>query len=168
MAYAASTDLTARYDANMVADLASDDGTPVADLAADAKVQAALDDASGQIDAAVTVARVYSTTNLAALTGNSLALLKRITCDLAMYYLMARRPEKYGKNLSEFYEKADAYLESLRKGNRVFAVEANLDAGLPTIDGPGASDYQRLNLLPDRTKNFYPARGSRLPIGRQG
>lgn len=169
MAYATAADLTARYDSRMVADLASDSGNPVGNVSTDTNVQASLDDASGMVDSAVTVARVYLLTDLTALTGTDQSLLKRITCDLAIYYLMSRRPEKLGSSeLKEQFEKADVFLEMLRKGARVFAVEGNLDAGLPTVDGPRASTYERLNLIPDRTRNFFPARGSRLPRGRQG
>jgi phage gp36-like protein len=167
LAYASSADMTARYDENVLKDLSSDDGTPAAQLATATAMTAALDDASGQIEAAVLVAQMYQVSDLTALTGNSLALLKQITCDIAMYRMLKRRPEKYGKELVEAKKYCDEYLEMLRQGKRVFNVAANIAAGLPTVDGPSARVYERLNLLPDRTRNYYPARGSRLPIGRQ-
>ncbi len=40
------------------------------------------------------------------------------------------------------------------------------DGTLPTVDGPTVSTYDRLRLIPDRTHNFYPNRGQRLPEGR--
>jgi len=91
MAYATPTDLSARFDEAIIKDLASDTGDPVDNITTDTKVLAALDDASGRIESACTVSRLYSPDDLAGLTGNTLALLKRITCELAMAYLMGRR-----------------------------------------------------------------------------
>jgi len=170
MAYATATDLTARFDWRIIADLVSDDGSQVSEgsLASDDKVDAALDDASGRIESALTVARIYSTTDLAALTGNSLAMLKRITCELAMTFLIGRRQEKFlDPSLAAVEEKAEQYLDRLRKGERLFGGQDEAQgAGLPTIDGPTVTTYETLNLLPERTRNFYPHRSSRLPLGR--
>ncbi len=170
MAYASASDLTARYDTRIIQDLASDTGTAVSSgaLATDAKVAAALDDASGRIDSALTVARIYSTDDLDDLTGNSLALLKRITCELAMAFLISRRQEKLlDGSVAEVEQKSEDYLDRLRKGERLFGeAESAKDAGLPSVDGPTAVQYNELNLLPDRTRNFYPSRASRLPLGR--
>jgi len=167
VAYATATDLAARYDENTIKDLASDTGEPVDDITTDPKVLAALDDASGRVESAITVARIYSAADLAGLTGNTLALLKRITCELAMVFLIQRRPEKYADEaLERMKAGAEDFLDRLRKGERLFAVEAARDAGLPEIDGPSAITYNRLNMIPDRTRNFYPSRKSRLPLGR--
>lgn len=169
-AYASSSDLSARFDETIIKDLASDSGEPVVDISSDAKVSAALDDSSGRIDAAVLVAGIYAVTDLTALTGNSLALLKRLTCELAMCDLMRRRqdPEVYEK-LAFMKKDVEDYLDRLRKGERLFgAVDDAIGAGKPTIDGPTATDYQRLNIITVRTRNFYPGIASRLPIGRQG
>jgi len=167
MAYAASTDLVARYDERTIQDLASDTGTPVDDLGNDAKVSAALDDASGRIDAALTVANLYAESDLTDLTGNSLALLKRITCELALIYLIERRPEKYcGSDLKDRKKEAEEFLDRLRKGERLFGIDALKEAGLPTVDGPTAVDYKELNLITSRTRNYYPNVKQRLPIGR--
>jgi len=169
MPHATASDLTARYDVRTIRDLASDTGTAVAAdaLAADPTVAAALLDASGRMDAAVLVGRMYTAAQLAALTGNSLALRRRICCDLAMGYLIARRPEKYGaESLKAVQQAGEEYLERLRKGERIFEVAAVQDAQLPEIDGPTTTQYSTLNLLPDRTRNFYPSRASRLPTDR--
>ena len=170
MAYASSADLTARFDSQIIRDLASDSGTQVeeGDLATDVKVQAALDDASGRVEAALTVARIYSTDDLDALTGNSLAMLKRIVCELAMAFLIGRRQEKMlDEGLQRVEQKSEEYLDRLRKGERLFgANEEAQDAGLPTVGGMTAVEYNNLNLIPDRTHNYYPRRAGRLPLGR--
>lgn len=169
MAYADSDDLIARYDEQTLKDLASDTGDPVADISTDTAVTAALNDASGRVQSAVSVSRLYSATELAALTGSSLALLKRITCELAMVFMLERRPEKYGDEYTRrLRQSSEDYLERLRKGERLFDVEVAKDAGLPSIDGPTTVDARNLNLITTRTQNFYPSKASRLPLGRGG
>lgn len=159
MPYAASTDMTDRFDERPLADLVSDSGEPVADLSSDRKLQAALDDASGRIDAAVTVAQHYTPTQLASLTGTDLAMLKRLTCELAMLFLMARRQDTWFSDRYERLElRCEAQLDRLRKGERLFGLEVNREAGLPTIDGPTTTQYDNLHLLRGRVNNFYPQR----------
>lgn len=167
MSYADSADLTKRYDSRTLADLASDTGTPEGDLSTSDRVSTALEDASGRIDAAVMQGRMYEADDLAGLTGNSLALLKRIACELAVAYLMSCRPERFGaEEIAAAGKAAEDYLERLRKGERLFVVEKVQDAQLPTIDGPTAVDYNRLNMIPERCHGYYPRRSTRLPIGR--
>lgn len=167
-AYATSADLIKRFDTNVIGDLASDTGTPIASSAfsTDDNITAALADATGEINSAVMVADLYTAAELAAVTGEDLEFLKRLTCDLAMGYLMGRRPEKYGEQAVKLVEVARAHLELIRSGKRLFNIQAKKDAGQPSIDGPTAVDYDNLNLIPDRTRNFYPARATRLPLGR--
>lgn len=167
MAYADSDDLIARYDERTVSQLASDDGDPVETLSSDAKITAALSDASGEINSAVMVSDNYTAAELAALTGDDLEFLKRITCDLAMGFLMARRPEKYADDAIEnITGRACKALEMLRTGKRIFNIQSSKDAGVPDVDGPSLATYDRLNMIPDRVNNYYPGRGTRLPIGR--
>jgi len=167
MAYANPSDLVARYDERVLKDLASDTGEPGDVAIGNPRVAAALDAASGYVDAAVQVGGIYTPEDLAALTGNSLALLVDLTCELAMVRLMSARLEKYGHEQVEAVRKrCEEYLDRLRNGERLFGLDDQRDAGLPTIDGPRAVDYQRLNLLPDRMRRYYPQRGGRLPLGR--
>jgi len=165
--YATPSDLADRFDARTLRDLASDTGEEVADITSDPHALVALADASGRMDAAVLVGGLYTTTQLGELTGNSLALLKRLVCDLAMCYMMSRRPERYGSEaLAAMHKASEEYLEMLRKGQRLFDVDEAVAAGRPTVDGPVVTTYERLNMIPDRTRNFYIHRGRRLPIGR--
>lgn len=167
-AYADSDDLGNHFDATVLADLASDTGTPVADLSTDTRIAAALDAASGRVESALMVGGQYTAADLSALTGNSQALLKELVCTLAMQILLRRRP---GSRHDELYkpaiEETNEFLDRLRKGERVFGGSAeHVEAGQPSIDGPSTTTYERLNLIPDRTKHYYPNRGGRLPIGR--
>lgn len=161
MAYAAASDLIARYDARTLGDLVSDTGTRVASgsLAADPNIVAALDDASGEIEAALLMGERYSVADLAALTGNSLALLKRICCDCAMALIYGRRPEEQWADRRAAAEQVKAiHLERLANGERVFNVEGIPEAGNPTIGGPSAIAVRRLNMIVDRTQHYYPGR----------
>ena len=166
MSYAAPADLLARFDPRDVGDLCGDDGVQVSriDLLTDPNLQACLDDASGAIDAALLAGGRYSTSDLAALTGNSLALLRRICCELALSYLWARRPLYRAEDRKAATELAEKALERLRKGENVFNVTENITASMPTIDGPTSVTYDDLNMIRDRTKNYYPAR--HLPYDR--
>lgn len=166
-ALASTDDLTARYDESQIRDLASDDNEPVTDLSSDTKVSTALEDGSGRLLAAALTGRHYTEADLAALTGNAGALVKRIVCDLAMAFLMGRRPAKFATEaIKAMKADAEAYLDRLRKGERTFDVEEALDAALPSVDGPTALDFKTLNLVTARTQNYYPHYSNRLPIGR--
>ncbi len=167
MAYASPGDLVDRYDERTISELLSDTEEPVADITSNDKLLAILAGASGRVDAALLVSGNYTTDELTSLTGNSLALLKDIVCDLAMGRLLRRRPEKIGADsIAAASQDAEDYLDRLRKGERLFDVGSHVDAGQPEVTGPTTLDYARLNLIPDRTKNFYPPRSKRLPIGR--
>ena len=167
MAYATGSDLVKRVDSNEVKDLASDTGTPVSDVDADANISALLAGASGRVDAACLNAATYTTAQLAALTGNSLELLKDIVSALAMRRLIGRRIGRYAnENAVKMIEESQVFLTQMRKGERLFDVDVVIAATKPTVDGLTVSDYNTQNLIPDRTRNYYPQRGSRLPIGR--
>lgn len=160
MAYATGEDLIARYDARDIGGLVSDDNNQVSpiDLPDDPYVAQSLEDASGDVESALLVGNRYSTTELAGLTGNSLATLKRIVCDIAMSYLLGRRAGQDPARLEGQAKLAYAHLERLRKGENVFNLDDQKLAGAPTIDGPTLATYNRLNMLRDRTRNYYPAR----------
>lgn len=172
---ATAADLAKRYDLEAIKDLASDTGTPVADITKDPNVLAALRGSSGRLQSAVFNAGNYDKDDLKLYDeddGRGLQLddfeyLKDIVCDLAMLRLLKRRPEKFGDDmLKSLRESTEETLELIRSGKNIFNLPLPISAGLPTVDGPTAVTYSRLNMIPDRTKNFYPNRSSRLPIGR--
>lgn len=167
MAHASAADMIARKRVDTINDLCNDEGhrQSLPELLTNANLSAALDDASGAIDAALVVGKRYSVADLTGLTGNNLALLKRITCDLAMSFLYERNPRQ-ADEATKARELAMMFLKKLSDGENVFNLDAPKAASLPTIDGPSSVDYARLNLMPDRTKHFYPSRGQRLPTDR--
>lgn len=166
MAYAAASDLLTRYDARTVGNLCSDNGVSVtpAQLASDTKLAAALDDASGEIDAALLQGKRYTTVQLAALTGNSLAYLKRITCKIAMGLLWERRPYLEDDNKDAALKAAREALDKLRRGENIFDVDDVKTAGLPSVETPSATSIAALNLTVEacrQNNGYYPQR--RLP-----
>lgn len=158
--YATPADLLKRYDARDIGDLASDTGTQVStgSIPTDANVLAALADASGDIESALLAGNRYTTADLAAVTGNTASKLIRLTCDIAMGYLLSRRPGYDPERLKAFREQNHFMLERLRKGENVFDLTAQKDAGVIERATPTAVDVSKLNLMRDRTQNYYPAR----------
>jgi phage gp36-like protein len=167
-AYAEPADMTTRHDATVVASLCSDDGheVPSEDLATDPNLLTALQDASGDVEAALLIGKRYSVEDLEGLTGNSLAKLQRITCTIAMANLLERRPVVHVQEAEKLLERAEKYLEQLRTGQRIFNLEDQLDTQLPTVDGPTSVDCARINLLPDRMTRYFPTQVQRLPTTR--
>ena len=120
------------------------------------------------VEAALLVGNRYSVADLQGLTDNSLGLLKRVVCDIAMALLADRRPGWNPERSKALHEAADDHLERLRKGENTFNIQASMDAGEPVADGPTAMgyDFQHLNLFRDRATRFF---GPRLmPFGRGG
>ena len=166
MAYATPAQLLERFDARTLGDLAGDTGVRVsaAALLADANVAAALSDATGQINASVLKAGRYQVADLVALTGDDAAFLVRICCDIALANLWHRRPYADSDGRTDAMERADRHLKDLSTGQAVFNIQENIDMGNPTTGGPTLVELRRLNLLRDRTRNFYPLR--HLPDNR--
>jgi hypothetical protein len=157
--------MEARYDGNVLSQLCSDGNTPVMSLSTAPPMVAALSEASGLINSAVTVAQNYTPAELAALTGDDMQMLVGLTCRLAIGRLLQRRPTSgYQKSFEENIKEANEFLDRLRKGERIFAVQANLESGIPEVCGPSAQTFRRLNMLADRCYNYYPRRN--IPLGR--
>lgn len=158
MSYAEYTDLETRYDAREIKQLSSDTETPSAS-SNNAVVLAALEDASGDIDAALLKGGRYTVAQLAALTGNSLAKLKRMCCELAMVYLMERRPELTTEQVERHAAIRKRHLDPLRLGEDVFSIDAAIDAGKMSHDGPTSVEVSYLNLTRSYSEgHYYPRR----------
>lgn len=135
MSYATTQDLLLRYDERRVADLVSDTGSRSTNPAASPVAEMALEDASGMIDAACRVSGRYKSLDLLGMTGHGASLLVRLCCDLAYGLLVARRgySSTDQKAMAPQFEFANAMLDSIRKGERVFDVfdGQNPDSGTP-------------------------------------
>lgn len=158
-----------RFDERTLEDLVSDSGTPAPDLSIDTRLETALKVASGKINAAVLNGKQYSIEDLTALLADPLLeddveLLKDVCCSLALAWLVRRRPEKYEAYKAMLAE-ADAYLQRFRKGEHVFNIERNKQAGLPSAEGFTHVEYDIEQGWRERYDGgFYPQR--QLPIGR--
>ncbi len=154
MAFATPADLLARYDYRTVGELVVDDDTQptYASLLTNPTIEAILSDASGQIETAVMVGNRYTIEELDSLTDNSQAKLVRMTCDLAFYLISQRRPT--GDQEFPLYEEAMELLGMLRKGEAVFNVFENKQAGNTEYAPYNAQVIAQQNLISQNTKYF--------------
>jgi phage gp36-like protein len=168
-AYATGSDLISRYDVDLIGDLATDDRETLdRDSVADnVKVTTALADASGEVEVAMQAGGRYTVEQLQSLTGNSANHLKQIVCGLAMAALYRRRPEASRREMIEDLTRdARDAIKSLRRGENVFGIVANIEATVPDIVGPSAIDLDNRNDLSVRMGRYFPSPATRLPRGQ--
>ena len=166
-AYATTAQLIERFDARVLGDIASDDGAAVSEpgLAANPKLLAALNSASGEVEASVIAGGIYTVAQLVAMTGNAQYLLVDLTCCVAMCKLLKRRASSSSEALMKAVcEDAREMIQSLRKGEAVFGGTSASDGQLPETIGPTTATFTNLNMMRDRTRNYYPHRA--LPFNR--
>lgn len=161
MSYATPAELLARYDARTLGQLVRDDGRQAteSELTTSTRVQAALDDASGEIDAALLVGGRYRPSDLAKLKGNAKSMLVRLTCWIAMRHLWGRRPYLEDPAKDEAENQARKMLTALRKGELMFAVDEDdaLHASLPVMVRDTPETVRAQNLTVDRARgNYFP------------
>jgi phage gp36-like protein len=165
-AYASGTDLIARYDVDLVGDLATDSREPIEQSAVPnlPLVATALLDASGMIDVNLATGGRYRPEDLQSLTGNSVSHLKRIACDIAMGLLLQRRTDKKYQELAEkVVAGAKQNLMALARGENVF--------GIPALQNSGTIEYQTVsavaidgrNALPSRMDRYFPPTQTVIP-----
>jgi hypothetical protein len=168
--YALPFDLQQRYDCREFGDLLVD-GSEQADpldqvtigTNANRLLLQFLSDAGGDVEAALLAAGRYANTDLYSLTGNSLSLLKRIVCEIAIAYIFERKPMYRTEQLKAYRESKEQTLKMLASGKNVFNLPLVITAGAPEATGPTHSEYRSYNLLCDRARG-YPAR--QLPFNR--
>jgi phage gp36-like protein len=169
-AYASVSDLIARRDKRLIGELIKDDDDPPTDaeLLASTVLETLLEDASGQVEAAMLSGKRYEPEDLAGLTGHSLSFLKKIICTLVMADLYERRPGIHQEQAKQYMELARLYLEDLRSGKNLFNLSdsRNSNAANPDTTAPTTVDYYNLNLLPEQMVRHFPNRASRLPRDR--
>lgn len=161
-------------DARTLCDLLSDSDVPISDLTNSPVALQLLSQASGHLLAACMVSGIYTAADLQGVANNagdpSQSLMFEIIAQLATVAACRRRPEKMGsETLKSMKEEAEAYLDLLRNGKRLFAVPGNpgnVEAGQVLIDGPTLPTMQRVNGITIRTRNYYPSVAQRLPRGR--
>jgi len=156
-------DLIDRFDRNLLADLARDDGSPETDLANNPRILSALRDAGGEVRSAILQGRRYTPEDIANLEEDDAAFLKRLVCTRAVLNLAAARVSTYGEeNYRAAQEWVEEKLSQLAKGERIFATPGAQDAWLPKTEAPLLVEVQRMNLLVDRCERYYPSRADRM------
>lgn len=169
--YVTPADMQDRYDWREIGDLLSDSNEQVSALDQvttgnmyNTRFTNIIADAQGDVESALLVSGRYATTDLSSLTGNSLAQLKRIICEIAIAYLYERKPFWKSDRLEAYSKAKEGHLDRLRNGTNVFNLPLVIAAGAPESAGPSTEDYNHnLRLLTDNVKGF-PRR--RLPYGR--
>ena len=167
-AYATGEDLVARYDIDLVGDLATDrEVIDREEIPLEPRVLIALGDASGEVEVALLAGGRYTVEQLAGLTGNSVNHLKQIVCGLAMAALHRRRPESADKEFIEAITKdAREAIQALRRGENLFGLAEAISASVVELGGPSVVDIQNRNDLPFRMARYFPEPSSRLPRGQ--
>jgi phage gp36-like protein len=163
--YATVADMIDRFDERSLRDLCSDTGTAETDLTTNTKMLRALMSASGDVDVACQVGQIYTPAKLAALEMPAKAVLIDIVCGLAVAKLATRRPmrQEVAAVWKQSIDAANEYLDKFRNGQRVFPITENLEASVPSVEGPSTLDIPRQNLLTYRAHGFYPNPAGRLP-----
>lgn len=161
MPLCAPSDFLLRYDARVVGELVSDANTRVAavDLATNDVVLTALADAEADLQTALLTGGRYSADDLSGLSGSSLTKAKRVISDIAIEYLKERRGNRDPERAKVERENALAPLDRLRRGENVFNLTPQIEAGNADVDGPTTLEFQDLNLVRDRVGDrYYPGR----------
>lgn len=156
--YATPNDMLARYDSRLIGDLVSDSGVQDPNPANNSNLQALLEDASGQIDAAVYVGDRYTPAQMATLSDQAAAFVRRLCCDLTLIYLKRRRgrydPEKDGALQKE----VDQRMKGLRDGDNLLLLQDQTEAPASVIDlvRPRLIGVRRSTDIRTSTQNYYP------------
>lgn len=162
-------DMTARYDVRMLLRLSFDDEVrhTESELPTSPIMKAAVDDAYGELKAAITVANMYTPEQLERLTPESLALAKRIVCELALAFLYSRRGGESRETVDRLRQGVEEYLDRLRKGERLFSIvesDAKEKAGQPSLVAPTALQLRNLNNITARAEVYFGGVGQRLHV----
>jgi phage gp36-like protein len=160
MSLASPQDLLDRFDARLLGQLVNDTQTPLdpTQFLSSPVAQAALDDATGIVYAALFVAYKYTATQIAGVTAESASLLKRLCCDLAIVMLCQRRGWDY---LDKFpmVQLSLEMIQQLRNGERVLDLAANEQAGLAAASLASLAQQRRIGLVTTEW-HYFPG-----PIG---
>lgn len=132
--YASTSDFLIRYDVRTVGDLLSDTDVSLSagEVVSSTRLQALLDQASGEVETACSAGKRYQPDDLDALIdngGNGAQYLIGLVCDLTMWKLMNRRPSPVATAPPGPAQSALDALQLLRGGERILAFEEAAEAG---------------------------------------
>ena len=150
-----NTNFGLHVDTRLLNELASDtasDGTYTSSTV----ITEALLRGGEEVASAATRSQAYTVTELETLATDGNALLRGLVADLALCYLFERRGGEVPESVKAKANRAQTMLNDLRDGRRVFAVDANREAGTASISVISASARGSLTLVSDSP--FYPTR----------
>lgn len=150
-----NTNFGLHADTRLLNELASDttsDGTYTSSTV----ITEALLRGGEEVASAATRSQSYTVTELETLATDGNALLRGLVADLALCYLFERRGGEVPESVKAKANRAQSMLSDLRDGKRVFAVDANREAGTASISVISASARGSLTLVSDSP--FYPTR----------
>ena len=131
-AYATYADLEAALDAQIIAQLCSDLGSPM--LGSNPVTTHALERATGIVQAYTRVGNIYTDLDLTTLSAAHDPLLMTLVVDLAVEALFQRRAMKITPAVEQRLKQAYSMLEALRDGKMIFGTVAKAaSAGVPAV-----------------------------------
>jgi hypothetical protein len=164
--YCTVAEFLKRNDARRVGELLNDigeraeyeailSGTALPD---NSNVQACLDSAAGQLEAACLVGGRYKPADLAAMTGVSASFRDDLISSLAMQKLLRRRKAEAPN--TEATKEALAHLKSLQNGDEILGMLEQEKAGIPSDTFETQQDIERRNLVTTQAARLFGQRGN--------
>jgi hypothetical protein len=142
-------------DERLLKELATDDNTD-GTVSSSTIITQALLRGGEELASAATRSNAYTVTELEALATDGNALVRGLVADLALCFLFERRGGDVPESVKAKANRAQEALGSLRDGKRVFAVDANRQAGTASVSVISATTRGSLHMASD--DSFYPPR----------
>lgn len=154
-------------DWRTIADLCSDlDGRPLQADLVDASTTVGtilvefLAKASGDLESACFTGGKYTPEDIAGMTGNQAATIRGIVANKALWYFFMRRPD-IGIQVPQACQQADAFLNAIATGERVFGIQEAIDASHLEIEVETAQDVENRNLITRQADRLFGRRANR-------
>lgn len=158
--YCSGAQFTDFNDWRSAAELLSDAGVRLAtesEVQSSARLNRLLLRASGWVESACLVGSKYTPADLQAVDGASAEFLAGLVADLTMAFLWRRRPH-LDKAVPPQFVEAEAILQRIRNGERIFALQETMNAGLPGIEDWTLQDLEDEARTTFLARNYFGVR----------
>lgn len=154
-----------RYDWRTVADCLSDDNEPLAEAAVptNTKLLSILRECSGKLEAAAMMGGKYTPEDLGLLTGNMAQWLASIVADMAAPRVLGRRFVEF-PDYAERLKEAEGVLVALSKGELLFGLQENIDAGLLDSEVETPQQVEDRQMITYQSRAFFGRRANRSTV----
>lgn len=161
--YCSGSDFLVWYDVRTVGEALSDDNVTIApdQVPANAKLEKILLQASGKVEAATLLGKKYTLADLAALTGASKAFLQGLVADLAAPKVIGRRFTEFPDYVARLQE-AEGVLSALAKGEIIFGLQDQIDAGIQDNQNETPTDVEKRALATWNARRMYGRRNNQI------